>query len=55
MEQTKETGFHSSFSKYTRNFVEYSGYWLPNNMTNYGTISEYWGPSNCPTSKSVPN
>ena len=42
MEQTKQTGFHSSFSNYTRNFTEYSGYWLPNNMTNYGVISEYW-------------
>ena len=42
MEQTKQTGFHSSFSNHTRNFVEYSGYWLPNNMTNHGVISEYW-------------
>ena len=42
MEQTKQTGFHSSFSNHTRSFVEYSGYWLPNNMTNHGVISEYW-------------
>ena len=42
MEETKQTGFHNSFSNHTRNFVEYSGYWLPNSMTNYGAINEYW-------------
>jgi len=42
MEETKQTGFHNSFSKHTRNFVEYNGYWLPNTMTNYGAIAEYW-------------
>ena len=42
MEETKQTGFHNSFSNHTRNFVEYSGYWLPNAMTNYGAIEEYW-------------
>ena len=42
MEETKQTGFHNSFSKHTRNFVEYNGYCLPNTMTNYGAIAEYW-------------
>ena len=39
---TKQTGFHDSFAKHTRNFVEYNGYWLPQDMTNHGTIAEYW-------------
>ena len=42
MEETKQTGFHESFSKHTRNFIEYNGYWLPNNMANFGAIAEYW-------------
>ena len=42
LEETKETGFHRSFAKHTRNFVEYNGYWLANDMTNFGTIKEYW-------------
>ncbi|MDG2474484.1 MAG: DUF1989 domain-containing protein [Paracoccaceae bacterium] len=42
MEETKQTGFHDSFAKHTRNFIEYNGYWLANDMTNYGTINEYW-------------
>ena len=43
MEETKKTGFHDSFAKETRDFVEYAGYWLPNSITGLGTISEYWG------------
>ncbi len=39
---TKQTGFHDSFAKHTRNFVEYNGYWLPQDMTQHGTIAEYW-------------
>ena len=39
---TQETGFHSETSKLTRNFVEYSGYWLANCYTNQGAIDEYW-------------
>ena len=39
---TKETGFHSSFAKYTRHFVEYNGYWLPNNFNENGAVDEYW-------------
>ena len=39
---TKKTGFHDSFAKHTRNFVEYNGYWLPQDMTHHGTIAEYW-------------
>jgi aminomethyltransferase len=39
---TKETGFHSSFAKHTRNFVEYKGYWLANSFAKEGPIEEYW-------------
>ena len=38
---TKETGFHKKTSKLTRNFIDYNGYWLANNYTNYGAINEY--------------
>ncbi|WP_424946293.1 DUF1989 domain-containing protein [Candidatus Spongiihabitans sp.] len=41
-EMTKETGFHSKTSRLTRNFIEYNGYWLANNYTNYGCTAEYW-------------
>ena len=39
---TRETGFHSRFSRYTRNFTEYNGYWLANSFTNRGAVDEYW-------------
>ncbi len=39
---TKPTAFHEEFSKYTRNFSEYNGYWLAQDFTNYGAIKEYW-------------
>ncbi len=39
---TKETGFHGSLSKLTRNFVEYRGYWLANAFAAAGPIEEYW-------------
>ncbi len=42
MEETKKTGFHNSFAKHTREFIEYNGYWLANQMTNSGAIGEYW-------------
>ena len=42
VEQTQETGFHACFAEHTRDFVEYNGYWLPNTMTQHGTIAEYW-------------
>ena len=38
---TKQTGFHDSFAKHTRNFVEYKGYWLPNCFAGAGPIAEY--------------
>ena len=38
---TKQTGFHESFAKHTRNFVEYNGYWLANNFPTTGPIEEY--------------
>ena len=42
MEETRETGFHSSFARYTRDFSEYNGFWLANQMSNSGAIAEYW-------------
>ncbi|WP_187430817.1 Aminomethyltransferase [Roseobacter fucihabitans] len=39
---TKKTGFHDSFAKHTRNFVEYNGYWLANCFAAAGPIEEYW-------------
>lgn len=39
---TKETGFHQSFAKHTRNFVEYKGYWLAGSFSEAGPIEEYW-------------
>ncbi|WP_419904415.1 DUF1989 domain-containing protein [Kiloniella sp.] len=42
LEETKQTGFHDCFARHTRDFVEYAGYWLPNEMTNHGAIVEYW-------------
>ncbi len=42
VEETKKTAFHQKFAQHTRDFVEYNGYWLPNQMTNHGAIAEYW-------------
>lgn len=40
---TKQTGFHDSFAKHTRNFVEYKGYWLASCFgSTAGPIEEYW-------------
>jgi aminomethyltransferase len=39
---TKQTGFHESFAKHTRNFIEYNGYWLANDFGDAGAIQEYW-------------
>ena len=39
---TRETAFHSSFAKHTRNFVEYKGYWLANSFAKAGPVEEYW-------------
>ncbi len=41
-ELTKQTAFHESFSKFTRDFTEYNGYWLPNRFNNEGPTKEYW-------------
>jgi aminomethyltransferase len=38
---TKQTGFHDSFAKHTRNFIEYNGYWLANCFAATGPIEEY--------------
>ena len=38
---TKQTGFHDNFSKHTRNFIEYNGYWLANCFADAGPIEEY--------------
>ena len=42
VEDTKKTAFHDCFARYTRDFVEYNGYWLPNTFTGSGAIEEYW-------------
>jgi aminomethyltransferase len=42
VEETRETGFHGCFSRHTRDFVEYNGYWLANTMYSHGAIAEYW-------------
>ena len=42
MEETKKTGFHDCFARHTRNFVEYAGYWLAQDMMHHGSIAEYW-------------
>jgi aminomethyltransferase len=39
---TRETAFHSSFAKHTRDFVEYKGFWLANSFAKAGPIEEYW-------------
>ena len=39
---TKETPFHSRTAQHTRNFAEYSGYWLANAYTRHGAVDEYW-------------
>ena len=39
---TQETAFHANFSKLTRDFTEYNGYWLPNRFNNEGPTEEYW-------------
>ena len=39
---TQNTPFHDCFARHTRDFVEYNGYWLPNQMTQHGAIAEYW-------------
>ena len=39
---TRETAFHASFARHTRNFVEYKGYWLANSFAKAGPIEEYW-------------
>ncbi len=42
MEQTEETAFHSCFAHHTRDFIEYNGFWLAQQMTVKGVLSEYW-------------
>ena len=39
---TKNSGFHDCFAAHTRNFVEYNGYWLPQDFPAHGAIDEYW-------------
>ncbi len=41
LKMTKQTGFHDSFAKHTRNFIEYNGYWLANCFAEAGPIDEY--------------
>lgn len=42
MKLTQETGFHPCTSEFTRNFVEYKGYWLASHYHNYGKEKEYY-------------
>jgi aminomethyltransferase len=39
---TRETAFHASFARHTRNFVEYKGFWLANSFAKAGPVEEYW-------------
>lgn len=39
---TKETGFHESFARHTRHFVEYNGYWLADRFSASGPVDEYF-------------
>ena len=42
MQETRKTGFHNCFARHTRDFIEYNGYWLANQMHGHGAIAEYW-------------
>lgn len=42
LKMTKETAFHPFFSKHTRDFTEYNGYWLANEFHDHGAIAEYY-------------
>jgi len=42
LQDTRKTGFHDCFERFTRDFGEYGGYWLPNRTNDPGTIGEYW-------------
>jgi len=42
MEETKQTAFHECFARHTRDFTEYSGYWLANSFTSHSVVEEYW-------------
>jgi aminomethyltransferase len=39
---TRETAFHASFARHTRDFVEYKRYWLANSFARAGPLEEYW-------------
>ena len=41
LQMTQETGFHRSFAKHTRNFLEYNGYWLAGSFSQAGPLDEY--------------
>jgi aminomethyltransferase len=41
-ELTRKSGFDARTSALTRSFVDYKGFWLPNEFTGYGPIAEYW-------------
>lgn len=38
---TRESGFHPATSALTRNFIEFSGFWLPDCFTESGPVTEY--------------
>ncbi len=39
---TRQSGFHARTSALTRNFVDNSGFWLPESYTESGAVEEYW-------------
>jgi aminomethyltransferase len=39
---TRNSGFHEATAALTRNFIEYNGFWLPNEYTNAGPVAEYF-------------
>ncbi|WP_437879697.1 DUF1989 domain-containing protein [Pseudomonas sp. LRF_L74] len=40
---TRESGFHTSTSALTRQFIDYRGFWTPTRFDGYGTLEEYHG------------
>ncbi len=40
-ELTKQTAFHSSTSRHTRNYAEYRGFWIPKQFHAGGPVAEY--------------
>lgn len=39
---TRESAFHDNFAAMTRDFVNYKGFWLPNNFPDCDPVESYW-------------